>query len=54
MFFQSWVMILPRFFFDFERSYLSPQAKIKKSEAHFGAKGMLNKCARFHGDSPSG
>ena len=28
--------------------------KIKKSEASFVAKSMLNKCAKFHGDSPSG
>ena len=34
MIFQSLRMILPRFF-DFERPYLSPWAKIKKSEAAF-------------------
>ena len=34
MIFQSLVMILPRFF-NFERPYLSPSAKIKKSEALF-------------------
>ena len=34
MIFQSFVMILPRFF-NFERPYLSPWAKIKNSEAIF-------------------
>ena len=27
---------------------------LKKSEATFVAMSMLNKCAKFHGDSPSG
>ena len=41
MTFQSLVMILPRFF-DFERPYyikLSPEAKIKKSEAKICSQG---------------
>ena len=28
--------------------------KIKKSEANFVAMNMMNKCAKFHKDSPSG
>ena len=52
MIFQSLVMILPRFF-DFERPWLSPKAKIKKSEAMFVAINMMNKCAKFHKDSPN-
>ena len=27
---------------------------MKKSEANFVAMSMLNKCAKFHGDSPTG
>ena len=53
MIFQNIVMILPRFF-DFERPYLSPQAKFKKPEATFVAINMLNKCAKFHKDSSNG
>ena len=53
MIFQSLVMILPRFF-DFERPYLSPWTKIKKSEASFVAMSRMNRCAKFHKDSPSG
>ena len=50
MIFQSVLMILPRFF-DFERR--GPWAKIIKSEAtFFVAMSMLNKCAKFHKDSP--
>ena len=33
---------------------LSPWAKIKKSDATFLARSTLNKCAKFHEDSPSG
>ena len=47
------MMILP-LFFDFERPWLSPKAKIKKIEASFVAMNMMNKCAKFHKDSPSG
>ena len=53
MIFQSLVKILPPFF-DFERLYLSPWAKFKKSEATFVAMRMLNKCAKHHGDCSSG
>ena len=52
MIFQSLVMILPRFF-NFERPYLSPKAKIEISEETFVAMNMINKCATFHKDSPS-
>ena len=40
--------------FDFERRQLSPWAKIKKSDAIFVALCMMNKCAKYHGDSVSG
>ena len=41
-------------FFDYERPYLSPWAKIKNLRQRFVARSMLNMCAKFHGDSPSG
>ena len=37
----------------YERS-LSPWAKLKNLGQHFVARSMLNKCAKFRGDSPSG
>ena len=43
-----------RFFFYFERPQLSLQARIKKIEATFAAMNMMNRCAKFHKDSPSG
>ena len=45
MIFQNLVMILPRFF---------PSAKIKICGNVFVAMNMMNKCAKFHKDSPSG
>ena len=40
--------------FDFERRQLSPWEKIKNSDAIFVALCMMNKCAKYHGDSVSG
>ena len=40
-------------FFDFERPSL-PRQKIKNLRQRFVARSMLNKCAKFHGDSLSG
>ena len=53
MIFQSLVMILPRFS-TLKDHNLVPWQKIKKSEAIFFAMNMMNKCAKFHKDSPSG
>ena len=53
MIFQSSVMILPRFF-DFERPKLSPWSKLKSLRHRFVAMNMMNKCAKFHKDSPNG
>ena len=41
-------------FFRLWKTKLSPWAKFKKSEAAFVAMSMMNKCANFHGDTPSG
>ena len=53
MIFQSLVMILPRFF-DLKDHNLVPRQKFKNLRQPFGAKDMMNKCAKFHKDSPSG
>ena len=52
MIFQSLVMVLPRFF-DFQRPYLSPKGNLKNLRQRFAAMNMMNKCAKFHKDSPS-
>ena len=49
MIFQKLVMILPRFF-DFE----VPWPKLKNLRQAFVARSMMDKCAKFHKDSPSG
>ena len=53
MIFQSLVTILPLFSTLKDHNYV-PRQQLKILRQHFVAKSMLNKCAKFHGDSPSG
>ena len=54
MIFQSLVMILPRFSTLKDHNYEVPKQKVKNPRQTFVAMNMMNKCAKFHGDSPSG
>ena len=53
MIFQSLVTILPPFSTLKDHNYV-PRRKLKTLGQRFVARSMLNKCAKFHGDSPSG
>ena len=54
MVFQSLVMILPRFFRLWKTITKSLGKTLKNLRHRFVARNMMNKCARFHGDSPKG
>ena len=53
MVFHSLVMILPRFF-RLWKTITKSLDKNEKSKANFVDRNIMNKCARFHGDSPKG
>ena len=54
MIFQRLVMILPRFFFTLKDHNQVLWQKLKNLRQLFVAMSMMNKCAKFHKDSPSG
>ena len=53
MIFQSLVMILPRFLTLKDHNYVHRQ-NLKTLRQRIVAMNMMNKCAKFHNDSPSG
>ena len=53
MIFQSLVMILPRFSTLKDHNEV-PRQKLKNLRQYFVAMDMMNKCAKFHKDSPKG